>query len=265
MRKLNEQVAKTSSAPTPSATPTPRGSPAKPSVSLPESSSNIVTIDPGAKARAATNGSGGQVEPTLDSDGNVISTQSEKSRIKVQAGEPPWITIITEIIPYLSDPAWQARHGASQGIMEIIRSLPSLTDTILLPISRHFLTLLALDRFGDFLGDTVVAPVRETSAQGLGICLRGLSVEGVKEVHGVLVQMIRQTWAKRGKEAAGREKWERFSWEIRHAGLLGLKYEVAVRGDLLHGRMKAEEDGKMEVGQEEGWLMTDVVDVAILS
>lgn len=149
--------------------------------------------------------------------------------------------------------------------MEIIRSLPSLSDNVLLPISRHFLTLLALDRFGDFLGDTVVAPVRETSAQGLGICLKYLSLEGVREVHGVLVQMIRQDWAKRGKEAAGREKWERFSWEIRHAGLLGLKYEVAVRSDLLGGTAKSE-DVKMEVGkEEEGWLMKDVVDVAILS
>lgn len=262
MRKLNEQVAKTSA---PSSTPTPRESPSRPQLPLPEMSSNAVIIDPGAKARAAAaSGGGGQVEPTLDEEGNPIASKAEKYRIKLQPNESPWVTIITEIIPYLSDPTWQARHGAAQGIMEIIRSLPSLSDIVLLPIARHFLTLLALDRFGDFLGDTVVAPVRETSAQGLGICLKYLSAEGVGEVHAVLVRMIRQGWAKRGKEAAGREKWERFSWEIRHAGLLGLKYEVAVRGDLLDGSLKMD-DVKLEIGQARSKLIDDVVDVAILS
>lgn len=259
MRKLNEQAAKPT-APASSATPTPKLSPGTPTTPLPPAPAGAVVIDPGAKARAAAvSGGGGQVEPTLDADGNAVS-QARAALIKVQSTESPWVTVLTEIIPFLSDPAWQARHGAAQGIMEIIRSLPSLDDTVLLPLARHFLTLQALDRFGDFLGDTVVAPVRETSAQGLGVCLKYLSVGAVREVHGTLVQMIRQTWAKRGKEGSGREKWERFSWEIRHAGLLGLKYEVAVRGDLLG----VAEDG-MKVEPEAFSLIDDVVDVAILS
>lgn len=237
MRKLNERANASGSGPTPSATPTPKGSPEKagPTPLPTASSSNIVTIDPGAKARAAAAGSGGQVEPDLDADGNAITSQTAKYRIKLEPGLSPWITIITELIPLLSDPGWQPRHGAALGLLEIIRSLPSFGDEILLPIARHLLTLLALDRFGDFLGDTVVAPVRETSAQGLGICLKHLSVEGVKEVHQVLIAMIQQEWALRGKKADSKEKWEKFSWEVRHAGLLGLKYEVAVRGDLLGG------------------------------
>lgn len=35
----------------------------------------------------------------------------------------------------------------------------------------HLLCVLALDRFGDFISDQVVAPVRETCAQCLGILI----------------------------------------------------------------------------------------------
>jgi len=35
-------------------------------------------------------------------------------------------------------------------------------------LSLHLLCVLALDRFGDFISDQVVAPVRETCAQCLG-------------------------------------------------------------------------------------------------
>jgi hypothetical protein len=35
-------------------------------------------------------------------------------------------------------------------------------------ISLRLLCVLALDRFGDFVSDQVVAPVRETCAQALG-------------------------------------------------------------------------------------------------
>ena len=72
--------------------------------------------------------------------------------------------------------------------------------------------------------------------------------------------MVYQDWAKRGKEADRLEKWQKFAWELRHAGLLGLKYEVVVRGDLL-------ESEKMEVGLkgEQGGvssMLSDVVETA---
>lgn len=35
-------------------------------------------------------------------------------------------------------------------------------------VGLRLLCVLALDHFGDFLGDQVVAPVRETCAQALG-------------------------------------------------------------------------------------------------
>lgn len=51
-------------------------------------------------------------------------------------------------------------------------------------------------------------------------------------------------------------------WEVRHAGLLGIKYEVAVRHDLfdeVHVKIDAEET--VFAGRE---VLCDVVDAAIL-
>lgn len=118
--------------------------------------------------------------------------------------------------------------------MEILRSF---STPHLVSIARHLLTLLALDRFGDFLGDIVMAPVREISAQALGVCLKTLLVEQVTEIHQALLEMVNQPWARRDGE-----KWEKFSWELRHAGLLGLKYEVVVRRDLLKSETKVQVD-----------------------
>jgi TATA-binding protein-associated factor len=152
--------------------------------------------------------------------------------------------------------------------MEILRNIPLYQDDFLLFLARQLLTLLALDRFGDFVGDTVMAPVRETAAQALGVALKYLHLYGVREVHTTLMDMVLQCWAKRGKEADGRPKWERFAWEVRHAGLLGLKYEVAVRMDLLAIGSKTEKvdvDEKPDLDKAEMGLMGDVVSAAILA
>lgn len=51
-------------------------------------------------------------------------------------------------------------------------------------------------------------------------------------------------------------------WEVRHAGLLGVKYEVAVRTDLFEtDTVKKEEDDMGEVGKD---VLRGVVDAAVL-
>lgn len=227
MRRLNAAAAtgtpsSVPTSPTLSTDPTPSSTPPPTKPGL----STAVTIDPGAKARA----SGGAVEPSVDSEGN--PTPSATPTLSYVPGHSPWTIVSVELIGGLEEAQWEVRHGAALGLLEIVRSI-SLPPIFLISLCRHLLTLLALDRFGDFVGDTVVAPVRETAAQALGLTLKYLDESGVREVHSTLMSMVKQPWAKRGKEADGREKWERFSWEIRHAGLLGLKYEVAVRADLL--------------------------------
>ncbi|KAJ3671154.1 hypothetical protein LUZ60_008580 [Juncus effusus] len=80
----------------------------------------------------------------------------------------------------------------------------------------RFLCVLSLDRFGDYVSDQVVAPVRETCAQALGAVLKYMHPSLVNETLNVLLQMqCRQ------------------EWEVRHGSLLGIKYLVAVRKELM--------------------------------
>lgn len=81
----------------------------------------------------------------------------------------------------------------------------------------RFLCILSLDRFGDYVSDQVVAPVRETCAQSLGAVLKFMHPGLVNETLNILLQMQRRP-----------------EWEIRHGSLLGIKYLVAVRQEMIH-------------------------------
>lgn len=80
----------------------------------------------------------------------------------------------------------------------------------------RLLCVLCLDRFGDFVSDQVVAPVRETCAQVLGTIVKEMQSEKVNQIVHILLKLIKQN-----------------EWEVRHGGLLGLKYVFVVREDLL--------------------------------
>lgn len=58
----------------------------------------------------------------------------------------------------------------------------------------------------------MVAPVRETCAQTLGVALRHMNESGVFMTVNVLLKLLRED-----------------QWEVRHGGLLGIKYALAVR------------------------------------
>lgn len=124
-------------------------------------------------------------------------------------------------------------------------------------LAAKFLCVFVLDRFGDFVSDQVVAPVRETVSQSLAALLLHMPRRSVLHVHAILLQMIGQdggsasqdqkpTNAKgngvaKGKDGKAGTGAGAVVWEVRHAGLLGLKYEVAVRRDLFEA---SEEDAK---------------------
>jgi TATA-binding protein-associated factor len=81
----------------------------------------------------------------------------------------------------------------------------------------------------------------------------------ISDVHAILLQMIRQDFtlsSKDGKETGDAEKV--LVWEVRHAGLLGIKYEVAVRSDLFQGDPLKGNDFN---GQD---ILRGVVDAAVL-
>ncbi len=104
------------------------------------------------------------------------------------------------------------RHGADAG-KSITRSAAE-SKLWLEDLCIRVLCVLALDRFGDFVSDQVVAPVRETCAQVLGALLQFIDASVVRHVVRVLLVLL-----------------AREQWELRHAGLLALKYLVAVRQD----------------------------------
>lgn len=131
----------------------------------------------------------------------------------------------------LFNPRWETRHGAATALRELLKSHSSgagkcedmtkeemelnhlywLEDAII-----KLLCVLALDRFGDFISDQVVAPVRETCAQVLGTILKEMPVDKVRSTIGILLSLVSQS-----------------DWEVRHGGLLGIKYMLVVREDLL--------------------------------
>lgn len=57
-----------------------------------------------------------------------------------------------------------------------------------------------------------MAPVRETCAQTLGVVLKHMNETGVDKTVDVLLKLLTQE-----------------QWEVRHGGLLGIKYALAVR------------------------------------
>ena len=131
--------------------------------------------------------------------------------------------------------------------------------------------MFVLDRFGDFISDQVVAPVRETVSQTLASLLIHMPRRSVLHVHNILLQMIKQDFeldaalpdVKVAKNANGQNgRGLLYVWEVRHVGLLGIKYEVAVRADLVEEQAVKEEDvDGLTSGKE---VLRGIVDAAVL-
>uniref|UniRef100_A0A667ZL40 B-TFIID TATA-box binding protein associated factor 1 n=1 Tax=Myripristis murdjan TaxID=586833 RepID=A0A667ZL40_9TELE len=143
----------------------------------------------------------------------------------------PLESFCEELCNDLFNPSWEVRHGAGTGLREILKSHGAgggkLVGCTAEQMSRQhqewledlvirLLCVFALDRFGDFVSDEVVAPVRETCAQTLGVALRHMTENGVSMTVDVLLKLLTED-----------------QWEVRHGGLLGIKYALAVRQDLI--------------------------------
>ncbi|CAG2061720.1 unnamed protein product, partial [Timema podura] len=172
------------------------------------------------------------------------------------AVEWPFESFCDRLCQDLFSLSWEVRHGAATALREVIRlhgagagksanipktEMDEFHQLWLEDIALRLLCVLALDRFGDFVSDQVVAPVRETCAQALGMSthcpkeskivawlrspgsvLHLMGRESVDGVLRVLVQLLNQQ-----------------EWEARHGGLLGLKYLLAVREDLVRQLLPA--------------------------
>ncbi|KAH3766734.1 TATA-binding protein-associated factor 172 [Pelomyxa schiedti] len=165
------------------------------------------------------------------------NTQPQSSKIVVEAVESslafewPFTKFCGMLFTDLFNPTWEVRHGASVGLREILRyhanSAGKLVDggneeraqqnqDWLEDCSAKLLTVFALDRFVDFVSDQAVAPVIETCAQVLAFVVKHMGHVPTLSLVGCLLQLQENT-----------------DWRVRMNGLLGLKYVVAVRSDLV--------------------------------
>ncbi|EGW33142.1 uncharacterized protein SPAPADRAFT_137527 [Spathaspora passalidarum NRRL Y-27907] len=136
----------------------------------------------------------------------------------------------------LFDDRWEIRHGACLGLRELVRKHGQGAGRVskrskaendhnnsatLEDLAVRLCILLCLDRFGDYVSDTVVAPVRESGAQTLAALLIHLDDETVIKTFDCLNTLVLQP------DLVPR------CWEAKHGGMLGVRYLVSVRTDIL--------------------------------
>nr|CAD7262320.1 unnamed protein product [Timema shepardi] len=211
----------------------------------------VKTEDSKAFVEGTSAGYGDSVPDSTGSWGESCLVFSVEHNLRVlscvEAVEWPFESFCDRLCQDLFSLSWEVRHGAATALREVIRlhgagagksanipktEMDEFHQLWLEDIALRLLCVLALDRFGDFVSDQVVAPVRETCAQALesrlvhtavtvqrvrvlrfpGSVLHLMCRESVDGVLRVLVQLLNQR-----------------EWEARHGGLLGLKYLLAVR------------------------------------
>ncbi|OBT99665.1 TATA-binding protein-associated factor mot1 [Pseudogymnoascus verrucosus] len=171
--------------------------------------------------------------------GPIVPVKSEIQEDEESAGaEWPFERLCELLMVNLFDSCWEVRHGASLGLREIIRvhghgagrargksrtENDRLNRQWLDDLACRLCCVLTLDRFGDYVSDNVVAPIRESIGQTLGALLSHLPSLSVYAVFRILLQMVMQ-------DELG---LDRPAWAVCHGGMIGLRYLVAVRNDLL--------------------------------
>lgn len=213
---------------------------------------NIVGMSSREMNRAKRKARQNQASSSSMSRSNSMKEEPEKKKIKtesngksffsnepipdvtglwVDAVEWPLEAFCTKLYMDLFSPRWEIRHGSATALRELLKTHISgggksiyMTSEEQLEAHNNWLEdaalrllcVLALDRFGDFVSDQVVAPVRETCAQVLGTILKEMPDELVKQTVEILQDFVKQK-----------------DWEVRHSGVMGIKYFVVVREDLI--------------------------------
>lgn len=171
--------------------------------------------------------------------GPVIPIKSElEAEESTEGAEWPFARLCEFLELDLFDPSWETRHGAAMGIRELLMlhgggagRLRGKTKAENDDLNRKWLDDLAcrlccvlmLDRFTDYSSDMSVAPIRETIGQSLGSVLKHVSTGSVYKIYRILYRMVMQEDL----------TLERPAWAVGHGGMVGLRYVVAVRKDLL--------------------------------
>lgn len=144
------------------------------------------------------------------------------------------------LLDNLMNDSWEIRHGAALGLRELMKKHAKSVSRIkgktqvendlrnkksLEDLATRLLTIFALDRFGDYVYDTVVAPVRESVAQTLAALLIHLNDDLSLRIFHSLEQLVLQDPQTTGLPNK--------IWEATHGGLLGIRYFVSIKSDFL--------------------------------
>ncbi|KAF2738756.1 hypothetical protein EJ04DRAFT_509327 [Polyplosphaeria fusca] len=166
-------------------------------------------------------------------DKSSFQTEAEESGL-----EWPYERVCEFLSVELFDHTWEIRHGAAMGLREIVRNHGAgagrvkgksrshndeLNQLWLNDLTCRICCVLMLDRFADYTSDSAIAPIRETAGQALGSVLQHLSTSNVVAAFQVLFRLVTQ------KEFDEKEG----AWQLCQGGMIGLRYLVAVRNDLL--------------------------------
>ncbi|KAI0380999.1 hypothetical protein F5Y04DRAFT_89544 [Hypomontagnella monticulosa] len=171
--------------------------------------------------------------------GPVVPIKSEiEAENELQGSEWPFERLCEFLKIDIFDSQWETRHGAALGLREILRvhgagagrlrgksraENDALNRKWLDDMACRLCCVLMLDRFTDYASDTSVAPIRETVGQTLGSFLKHLPPQSVYGIYRILLRMVMQQDL----------ELDRPIWAVCHGGMVGLRYVVAVRKDLL--------------------------------
>ncbi|KAI9628654.1 hypothetical protein H4Q26_018006 [Puccinia striiformis f. sp. tritici PST-130] len=194
----------------------------------PPTSSKVI-IDPGAKAQARKAALGQLGSPSGGEVNAVAPSQHSSSPLYYKEGEWPFTSFVEILMIDLFSSQWEFRHGAALTLIPLLKIQGSgAAKSVGAPryrnseqhqswmedIGLRLICLLSLDRFGDYVGDQVIAPVRETAAQAISLVGRWLDQSGVQHMLSIFHQMVEQ------KNVASHPQ-RGYAWQVRHAGLLG--------------------------------------------
>lgn len=213
----------------------------------------VVVVDPAAKIASTA--------------AAAVANAAQELELAYVEGEYPFASLIDHLEGQLASPGWQQRHGAALGLLAIFKTqLPGIGGSLLVEVydndakrreldnrreaaleqrAVRLVTILARDRFGDYVGDMVVAPVRETVAMALGCVVKAMALSGkaLEATVDGLRQMVywqgvnNDAKASETTEKKGKEGRKGYAWQVRHAGLLGLKYFVATKAAALQSEV----------------------------
>jgi TATA-binding protein-associated factor len=153
------------------------------------------------------------------------------------------------LLARLFEPEWEIRHGAATSLREVAKklvnalfSVSNLKNDERPPIAQlqpWFDTLLfklfkvvALDRFADYIGDEVVAPVRETCTQTIGVISKLYTLDSAETKR--ICNLINMFFSTHSSNVSAvvvvvvaHSTGGKSNWEVQHSGIMILKYTIA--------------------------------------